>query len=412
MRSYRLRFLISIWLAFITVAPALKAAAPAAETFKAIELWPEGAPGAVGKEDIDKPSITIFLPPKGKANGAGVVICPGGAYRILAFDHEGVQVAQWLNSIGVAGFVLKYRLGPRYHHPAPMQDVQRAIRYVRDHAKEYGISPQRLGVMGFSAGGHLAATAATHFDDGNPAATDEIDRQSCRPGFAVLCYGVISMQEKLGHKFSEKMLLGDNPNPKLVQSLSNEREVSEKTPPTFLFHTAEDTSVPPDNSIAFYQACRAKGVEAELHIFGYGAHGLGMATGDPATAKWPELLAGWLRKSGLLTDAPRMAISGTVTVDGKPLNRGWITFFPQNSDAKPIAAAYISNEGKYKIDAKTGPCEGPCRVEVRQVANALLQAPSIDGEKLFTSEKPKGKPLVYRVQSGANTFDVNIATKK
>lgn len=377
--------------------------------FKTVELWPEGAPGAVGQEDIDKPSLTLLLPAKGQSNGAAVVICPGGAYRMLVMDHEGVQVAQWLNTQGVAGFVLKYRVGPRYRHPAPLQDVQRALRYVREHAAEFGIVPSRVGVMGFSAGGHLASTAATHFDAGDPTAPDPVERWSSRPDFAVLCYGLMALRDANGPS-SAGMLLGDDPDPALVESLTSQKQVTPQTPPTFLFHTAEDIRVPPDNSVLFYQACRAAGVPAELHIFGYGVHGLGLAVGDPVNARWTDLFAGWLRKSGFLTDVERMAVSGLVTVDGKPLPRGWITFVPVNSETKPIASAYIGNTGRFQIDAKMGPCIGPHRVEIRQVANAALQVPSIEGVKLFTRESPQGEPILFEVQLGMNHLDVALQT--
>jgi len=200
-------------------------------------LWPNGAPGAVGSEDADKSSIAIYLPPEARVTGAAVVICPGGSYRALATDHEGQQVARWFNSYGVAAFVLKYRLGPRYRHPAPLQDVQRALRRVRSGAGEFRIAPDRIGVMGFSAGGHLASTAATHFDAGDPKAADPIDRASSRPDFAILGYPVITFTESFMHRGSRDSLLGQDPDPKLVELLSNEKQVTPQTPPTFLFHT-------------------------------------------------------------------------------------------------------------------------------------------------------------------------------
>jgi hypothetical protein len=169
-----------------------------------------------------------------------VVVCPGGGYAKLAMDHEGRQVAEWLNSLGVAAFVLKYRLGPRYRHPAPLEDAKRALRLVRSRASEFRIAPDRIGVWGFSAGGHLASTLATHFDAGNPAAADPIERVSCRPDFAILAYPVISFASEYAHKGSRRNLLGDNPDPALVENLSNEKQVTAQTPPTFLFHTNED----------------------------------------------------------------------------------------------------------------------------------------------------------------------------
>src|SRR5437016_594166 len=203
-------------------------------------LWPIGAPGAQGNEDIDQPSLAPYVVPPGRGTGTAVVVCPGGGYRALAMDHEGDQVARWLNSLGVSAFVLKYRLGPKYHHPVELSDAQRAIRTVRYKAGEYRVSPDRIGIMGFSAGGHLASTAGTHFDGGNAGATDPIDRIGCRPDFLVLGYPVISFTTPYTHKGSLLNLLGENPDPKLVESLSNELQVTAGTPPTFLFHTTAD----------------------------------------------------------------------------------------------------------------------------------------------------------------------------
>jgi acetyl esterase/lipase len=265
-------------------------------------LWPNGALGALGDEDRDKPSLTIFLPVKNQANGTGVIVCPGGSYTALASNHEGRQVANWLNSLGITAFVLKYRLGPRYHHPIEQGDAQRAIRLVRAHAAEYGIVPDRVGVMGFSAGGHLAATMGTHFDDGSTTDPDPIQRERSRPDFLVLGYPVISFTTPYTHKGSLRNLLGDSPDPKLMESLSNELQVTAQTPPTFLFHTTEDKTVPVENSVLFYLALRKAGVAAEMHIFERGPHGVGLALRDPALSMWPELLANWFRARGLLTE--------------------------------------------------------------------------------------------------------------
>ena len=266
-----------------------------------ILLWPDGAPGAIGKEDADQPSLLIQLPAASKATGSGVVVCPGGGYGHLAMDHEGRQIAEWLNSLGVAAFVLKYRLGPRYQHPAPLQDAQRALRYVRLHAKDFGLLGNRIGIWGFSAGGHLASTVGTHFDAGNASATDPIDRMSSRPDFMILAYPVISMSAEYTHKGSRNNLLGEKPDPKLVESLSNEKQVTPQTPPAFLFHTDEDTGVPAENSVVFYLALRKAGVPAEIHIYQRGKHGVGLAGADPILATWSGRLADWLKLRGLLT---------------------------------------------------------------------------------------------------------------
>jgi acetyl esterase/lipase len=246
-------------------------------------LWPDGAPGAVGKQDEDRPTLTIYLPPADRASGSGVVICPGGAYAHLSMDKEGSDVAAWLNERGLAGFVLKYRLGPRYHHPAPLDDAHRAIRYVREHAAELRVKANRIGIWGFSAGGHLAATAATHFDSGT------------RPDFVILAYPVITLEPPYAHQGSRKNLLGAEPDPKLVRNLSNDTQVTAETPPTFLFHTDGDKGVPAENSVLFYLALRKAGVPAELHIYERGPHGVGLAPKDPVLSSWPERLADWLK---------------------------------------------------------------------------------------------------------------------
>jgi acetyl esterase/lipase len=267
-------------------------------------LWPRGAPGVIGTEERDKPSIAVHLPPANRATGTAVVVCPGGGYGALALGHEGKDIADWLNQRGVAAFVLRYRLGPRYHHPAPLQDAQRALRTVRARAGEYHIDPHRLGIWGFSAGGHLASTAITHFDDGKPDAADPVERASSRPDFAILCYPVITLKPPYAHKGSRRNLLGEKPDPKLLEGLCNETQVTSRTPPTFLFHTDADKGVPPENSVLFYLALRKAGVPAELHIFEKGPHGVGLAARDPTLSRWPGLLEAWMKGRGLLDKKP------------------------------------------------------------------------------------------------------------
>jgi hippurate hydrolase len=263
-------------------------------------LWPDGAPGALGKEEADQPALAAYLAPEDKRTAAAVVVCPGGGYGMLAMDHEGRQIVEWLNSLGVNAFLLRYRLGPRYHHPAPLQDAQRAIRTVRLGAKKLGIAPDRIGIWGFSAGGHLASTAGTHFDAGVPGSTDPIERVSSRPDFLILAYPVISFTAEYTHDGSRKNLLGPEPDPKLLEDLSNEKQVTPQTPPTFLFHTDEDKGVPPENSLAFYLALRKAGVPAELHVYQKGPHGVGLARGDEVLSSWAGRLADWLKSRGLL----------------------------------------------------------------------------------------------------------------
>jgi acetyl esterase/lipase len=232
---------------------------------------------------------------------------------MLATDHEGRDVARWLNSLGITAGIPRYRLGPKYHHPAPLQDAQRAIRMMRANASNWSIHPDRIGILGFSAGGHLASTALTHFSAGQKDATDPLERESSRPDFGILVYPVISLGTAFGHGGSRRNLLGEEPDAILLQSLTNETQVTKDTPPVFLVHTAEDTAVPPENSMLFASALRKAGIPFELHIFEQGAHGLGLGTGavdfkiapDSAFQAWPALCGNWLRVRGLLPTAAK-----------------------------------------------------------------------------------------------------------
>lgn len=265
-----------------------------------IPLWSGAAPGALGAEDRDIPAITVFLPRSVAPNTPAVVICPGGGYANLASNHEGRQVANYLNSLGVVAFVLRYRLGPRYHHPIELGDAQRALRTIRSHSADWRLDPTRIGIMGFSAGGHLAMTASTHFDAGNLSATDAVDRAGSRPDFTILGYPVISMIEPWTHQGSRNNLLGNTQNTELARSLSGEQSVTKETPPTFIFQTNADTTVPAENSVYYYLALRKSGVPAEMHIFEKGPHGVGLANDDPALSEWSKLLANWLRVRGIV----------------------------------------------------------------------------------------------------------------
>jgi len=265
-------------------------------------LWPDGAPGALGTAPEDKPDIGIYLAPTGSTPVAAVLICPGGGYSHLAMDHEGDQIARWYQERGVHAFVLKYRLAKNdYHHPAMINDAQRALRYIRSHAKEWKLDNNRVGIMGFSAGGHLASTAATHFDAGDSGSKDPIERESSRPDFCVLGYPVIAFGESFTHKGSQKNLIGENPSADMITYLSNEKQVTDKTPPTFLVHTDEDKGVPAENSVVFYLALRKAGVPAELHIYQKGRHGLGMVnTADQVFSTWANRLEDWLKIQGVI----------------------------------------------------------------------------------------------------------------
>ncbi|HEX3600211.1 MAG TPA: alpha/beta hydrolase [Lacipirellulaceae bacterium] len=272
-----------------------------------IKLWEKGAPGTPATKPEDEPVLFVSTPSaEAPPTGTGIIVIPGGGYGGLAMDHEGKQIAEWLNSFGVTAFVLKYRMhGTGHMHPIPMMDGQRAVRLVRTRAKEWNVDPARIGVMGFSAGGHLASTLGTHLDDGAKDATDSIDHASSRPDFLILCYPVISMTGDYAHKGSVANLLGPSPDPKLLHDLSNDTQVTAQTPPTFIFQTSEDKGVPAENCVSFYLALHKAGVPVEMHIFQTGRHGLGLAKDTPGTNKWPELCREWLKTRGLLEPAKK-----------------------------------------------------------------------------------------------------------
>ncbi len=266
-------------------------------------LWPAAAPFAKGAADTDIPTLTTYLPAANPTRSA-VLIAPGGGYLHLAIQKEGEDVARWLNARGVAAFVLKYRLGPTYHYPAEQADAQRAIRTVRARAAELGLDPNHIGMWGFSAGGHLTATAGTLYDHKLYPPADAIDQQSARPDFLILAYPVITMDPKYAHMGSRTALLGDSPSPALIALLSPEQHVTANTPPTFLFATTDDKTVPVMNSVLFYSALGASHVSAELHLFEHGPHGVGLAPGFPDLKSWPDLLATWMRANGWMSANP------------------------------------------------------------------------------------------------------------
>jgi len=249
--------------------------------------------------NVQKPDIAVFLPSKKNATGEAVVICPGGGYGILAYDWEGSDIARWLNSKGIAALVLKYRLpGSASNivpHKSPLMDAQRAMRLVRSNAEKWNIDPGKIGVMGFSAGGHLASTLSTHYDGGDPSSSDPVERVSCRPDFSVLVYPVISFTEEFKHSGSRKNLLGEDADDSLVKQYSNELQVTEDTPPAILIHSDDDKVVPVENSIAYYKALRANQVSSELHIYPYGSHGYSLAIGQGHLSTWPDRVIEWIR---------------------------------------------------------------------------------------------------------------------
>lgn len=271
----------------------------------ALKVWPNGAPNDNGMKkpeekfegvrvrNVSEAEMYVYLPEKSKNTGAAVVICPGGGYMIEAMDHEGYQMAEWLQSKGVAGVVLKYRL-PYGHHEIPSGDARQTMRIVRANAKEWGIDPNKIGIAGSSAGGHLASTVGTVFDLGNEKSTDAIEKMSCRPDFMLLLYPVISFNEAVGHMGSRKNLIGEGNDWNLAKQYSNELNVTKETPPTFLVLADDDKGVIPQNSVDFYLALKKYDIPAEMHIFQEGGHGFGMTKKNLPVDQWPDLFYSWL----------------------------------------------------------------------------------------------------------------------
>ncbi len=276
-----------------------------------IPLWPEGVPNAkpsLGEEHLEQghisnvsiPTLTFYGPAIDRPNGTAVIICPGGGYTRLSTEREGVQYANWLSTLGVTSFVLKYRMA-EFGHPAPLQDVLRAVRIVRSRAAEFKIDADRIGVMGSSAGGHLAASAGTLFDHADGKTGAPLDSVNARPDFLILMYPVITMYDPVAHVGSRENLIGTHPTPELTRLMSVEKQVTAQTPPTLLIQTQEDKTVPVDNSILFFQALTRAHVPAEMYLFEHGSHGMGMRDGLGTASNWPKRAEEWLRARGLLT---------------------------------------------------------------------------------------------------------------
>ena len=317
-----------MWTALLAIALAIgasqiggagpqEAASPVASGARVIPIWPEGVPGAKadGGEErrlngrvfgVQTPALTYMPADPSRASGAAVIVCPGGWYERLAIDREGFEVGRRLSAMGLAVFVLKHRV-KEYGHPAPLQDVLRAIRHVRAHAGDLGVHPDRIGVVGASAGGHLAATAATLFDAPEGRTGAPLDATSARPDFAALLYPVITLRPPFGHAASRRNLIGDTPPDDLVDRLSLELQVTKGTPPVFLVHSGADTSVPIENSLMFYRALREAGVPVEAHFFETGPHGFAVNPGLRPASDWPSRFEAWLRLHGWLPPAPAAA---------------------------------------------------------------------------------------------------------
>lgn len=337
-----------------------------------LPLFPEGIPCASENEihvkennngsqrrisQVQNPEIAVYLPAKSLANGTGVVICPGGGYTLLAWDWEGSWMAKWFNEMGVAAFVLKSRL-PRWESEeckdkVALMDAQRAMRLVRSKATEWRLDPERIGIMGFSAGGHLASTASTHFDGGDAQASLAVDRFSSRPDFSILMYPVVSMDTTIAHMGSRRNLIGTNPSAEMEEYYSNEKQITAETPPALLIHADNDRSVIPENSVAYYLGLRKHGVPAALHIFESGGHGFSFAEGRGDVEGWPSVAKDWLRGRGLLKKRLKALI-----VDGQNNHRNW-------PETTPIMKAQLEETGRFIVDVATTPAKGEPMVGFR-----------------------------------------------
>lgn len=304
------RYLLATMLRFVALFLSAVAMLSAAE-HPVIPLWPEGIPGVkphtapdvvdhTGRiSEVHEPTLTVWPAPAGKANGTAVVICPGGGYAILSAQREGARYAEWLNELGVTCFIVKSRL-KEYGHPAPLRDVLRAMRIVRSRAAEFGVDPQRIGIIGSSAGGHLASSAATLYDHADGKTGAPLDAVSARPDFLLLMYPVILMEGSHIHAGSRDNLISAHPTPELIALLSTDRQVTKNTPPSFIIHAQDDKSVPVENALSFYAALRRAGVSAEMHLYEKGGHGFAMEATHPPTAQWPQRAETWLRSHGWL----------------------------------------------------------------------------------------------------------------
>lgn len=330
-----------------------------------LPLFPEGIPCASENEirvtennngsqrrisQVQTPEIAVYLPAKSIANGTGVVICPGGGYTVLAWDWEGSWMAKWFNEMGIAAFVLTSRL-PRWESEecrdkVALLDAQRAMRLIRSKAVEWRLDPERIGIMGFSAGGHLASTASTHFDGGDAQASLEVDRFSSRPDFSILMYPVVSMDTTIAHMGSRKNLIGANPSAEMEAYYSNEKQITAETPPALLIHADNDRAVIPENSVAYYLGLRKHGIPAALHIFESGGHGFSFAEGRGDVEGWPEVAKDWLNGRGLLTKRLKALI-----VDGQNNHRNW-------PETTPIMKAQLKETGRFIVDVATTPAKG------------------------------------------------------
>lgn len=393
--------------------------------FRTIELWPNGAPGATGATDEDKPAIIPIIPDAAKATGAAILVIPGGGFTLRATDHEGVLVAQWLKERGIAAFILRYRIRPLYGREHWLRDAQRGMQFIRARAAEYRVDVNRVGVIGFSAGAQLAADATFNSLAGEAASSDLLDRVHSRPDFLILSYGSMQMPAAAANA---------------------------KLPPAFMYCTAEDAGAM-RGMVDLYASLHKANVPVEAHFFAKGVHGVGFAEGDPVLGEWPHLMHRWLTAGGWLTDQPRLALTGVVKLDGSPLVRGVVILTPVDQPAAPPVVAYITNAhtnalGSFDISADQGPVAGKYRVEVRQDATRWLSnsrdpvmikmmakqrdrtltdedrkewgeyirhrdsSPSIENQRVFSRQRPKDKSgYIVEIKPGADTLSLEVFSK-
>jgi acetyl esterase/lipase len=281
-------------------APAAKPPAVPLPQGEIQNLWTDSAPGAVGNTPEDTPHLEIF-PAPGDGPHTAVIVAPGGGYTSLAYGKEGAFIAVWLNKQGISAFVLTYRLSPRYHYPAPILDGERSVRWVRANAAKYHVDPAKIGFWGFSAGGHLTGIVGTHFDAGNPSASDPIDRVSSRPDFCISSYGGLTLDPAIAKPTAMRPMMGDNPPQSVLDDMSPEKHVTPQTPPFFLYATTSDEKVPVLSSIVFYTALVRAGIPAaEMHIFQEGPHGTALGEKYKTLSIWPTVLADWMRENNWL----------------------------------------------------------------------------------------------------------------
>ncbi len=395
--------------------------------FRVIELWPNGAPGATGTSDEDKPAIIPIIPDAAKATGAAILVIPGGGFTVRATDHEGVLVANWLKERGITAFILRYRIRPMYQRKDWLADAQRAMQHIRANAKELHIAPNRIGIVGFSAGADLAYDASLNPLLANPESADVVERVPSRPDFQILVYGASPQRGTEAAKLAA-------------------------LPPAFLFCTMEDMSHVRGMSALYSDLIQAK-VPAEAHFFQNGEHGVGFALGDPVLGEYPGLMHRWLTQGGWLTDKPRQAISGVVKLDGTGLVRGMVTLTPVGNPNAPSVTAYITNAhtrelGSFIVDEKQGPIAGKYRVEVRQDATRWLSnsrdpvmiemmekqrtgkmndedrkkwgdyirkrdlSPSIENQRVFARQHPKDKSdYIVEIKPNAGVLTLEVFSR-